>query len=125
MKRVVLVDDLAAVRAVFRAFLAEAADRFSIVGEATTGVEALERITALQPDAVILDYAMPGLSGLDVVAEMRRRGQHTPVILCSSEVDLLTELPPGIVGYLKKPVLRDSFLNLLAAVTYGRLDTHG
>jgi DNA-binding response OmpR family regulator len=55
-----------------------------VVDMAPGGKEALARVESAPPDLVILDYMMPGLSGLDVLKELRERGNDTPVILITA-----------------------------------------
>lgn len=111
--RLVLADDMPAVREVIRGMLAYAPGGCEIVGEAGSGPEALAQLIALAPDAAILDVNMPGMSGVDVVHALRQRGDQTPIILCSGEVMPAT-LPPGVVGQLRKPIRLE---RLLEAVT--------
>jgi CheY-like chemotaxis protein len=102
--RLVLADDMPAVREVIRLGLQGAPGRFDVVGEAGDGESALASIANLAPDVAILDVEMPGLTGLEVVSRLREQGVTTPVILCtSSEPDLPVPLPAGVVARLSKP----------------------
>lgn len=104
MVRVFLADDMAPVREVIGLCLAAHPGRYSLVGEAATGPGALEGIGRLSPDVIVLDVDMPGLNGLEVVSELRRYGNGTPVILCTSaEGELPEDFPSGIVAQLRKP----------------------
>jgi CheY-like chemotaxis protein len=113
MMRLVLADDVPAVREVIRGMLVHAPGPCEVVGEAGTGPEALAQLIALAPDAAILDVNMPGMSGVEVVWALRLRGDRTPVILCSGEA-LPASLPPGVVCQLRKPIRLE---HLLEAVT--------
>ena len=68
---VLLADDHKLVRAGLRS-LVEKAEDFEVVGEASDGREALERVNQLQPDIVLLDIAMPELNGLEVTERIAR-----------------------------------------------------
>lgn len=69
MIRALLVDDEPLGRASLRA-LVEVTPDFEIVGEASNGIEAVERIEDLQPDVVFLDIEMPGLNGFEVLEQV-------------------------------------------------------
>jgi len=62
--RVLIVDDHTLVRAGIRSLLALVAD-IEVVGEASDGKEALEKVGELAPDVVLMDLAMPGMGGLE------------------------------------------------------------
>jgi len=75
-----IVDDHAAFRASAKTLLQD--EGFDVVGEAEDGRSALELARALDPDLVLLDVALPDLSGLDVAE--RLAGSHSKVVLVSS-----------------------------------------
>ena len=100
--RVVLADDHHAVLNMVTRLLAP---RFDVVGAAGDGLEALRLITALQPDAVVLDLTMPGLGGLAVAARLRQAGLTAAiVILTVTEDPALADaaLAAGALGYVTK-----------------------
>jgi DNA-binding NarL/FixJ family response regulator len=68
--RVVLADDQDLIRAGLRALLEPRAD-VTVVGEARNGIEAVDRVAALQPDVVLMDVRMPGLSGVEATARIK------------------------------------------------------
>ncbi len=75
-----IVDDHAAFRASAKTLLQD--EGFQVIGEAEDGRSALELARALDPDLVLLDVALPDLSGLDVAE--RLAGSHSKVVLVSS-----------------------------------------
>ena len=83
--RVVLCDDHAIVRAGIRALLEREAD-LAIVGEASSGLEAVELAQALQPDAMLLDLSMPGGNGLDAIARIRSLAPRCRILVLSMHV---------------------------------------
>lgn len=80
--RVLLADDTASVRLLLRGTL-EASRDFEVVGEAGDGAQAVEMAAALQPDMVLLDLAMPVLSGMDAIPQIRRRAPDARVVVVS------------------------------------------
>lgn len=79
-KRVLVADDSQSVREVIKAFLILYAGA-EICGEAADGLEALERSRELEPDLVVLDYAMPILSGAEVAAQLKSYRPDLLIIL--------------------------------------------
>jgi len=80
--RVVLADDAADIRALLRVTL-EADGRFDVVGEAEDGAQALAIVAAAQPEALVLDFAMPVMDGLQAISEIRRRLLQTKILVLS------------------------------------------
>jgi DNA-binding NarL/FixJ family response regulator len=92
------------VRAGIRALL-ERIDQVEVVGEAGDGQQALELIEDLNPDVVLLDLTMPGLSGFEVLKETREKFPAVNMIVLSvhdSEEYAIHALRSGAVGYLPK-----------------------
>ncbi len=74
---------------------------------APDGASGLAMVDASPPDAVVLDYAMPGMTGAEVAHRMRARHPHLPIVFCSGYADSLAldEIPDAVV--LRKPVSID------------------
>jgi CheY-like chemotaxis protein len=115
--RVLVVDDELLVRAMLRDFLTTVGDEVATAG---SGAEALEMVQTFEPDVIIVDMVMPGMSGTDVLASVRRAGVTVPVILMSGYV---TTMPEGFFAFLRKPF---DLLKLAEVVTtamrYGRAE---
>jgi DNA-binding NarL/FixJ family response regulator len=102
--RVVLADDHALVRAGMRSLLGSMAE-VQVVGEASSGEEALELAGRERPDVVLMDIAMKGITGLEAAARIRDRHAGVRVIILSmhsGEEYVLQALRAGAVGYLLK-----------------------
>ncbi len=109
--RVLLADDQTLVRSGFRLLL-ERTDDIEVAGEASTGVEALERLRAVRPDVVLMDIRMPAMDGI----EATRQITHDPE-LAGVRVIILTTfghdeyvfdaLHAGASGFLLKDVEPD------------------
>jgi response regulator of citrate/malate metabolism len=106
MIRTLVVDDDFMAASVHREFT-ERVLGFEVVGEATTGAEALELVARLQPDLVLLDVYLPDLSGIEVLRRLRATAQaHVDVIAITSakDVNVLREaMHLGVVHYIVKP----------------------
>jgi DNA-binding response OmpR family regulator len=98
-----VVDDDRGVRRALGVGLAEAG---LVVREVSSGLQALEEIDRQLPDVVVLDVAMPGMSGVEVVSQIRRSGRTLPVCMLSArdEVDdRVAGLAAGADDYVVKP----------------------
>ena len=80
MTTIVLADDRTIIRPVLRALL-EAEEDFSVVGESADGLEVAALVERLRPDVLVLDLLMPGINGIDVSWQVRRRAPNTNVII--------------------------------------------
>jgi two-component system chemotaxis response regulator CheB len=105
--RVLVVDDAAAVRRVVSDALASDPE-IEVAGVAPTGRLALAKLPQLNPDIVTLDVEMPGMSGLETLAEIRTYYPDLPVIMLSAHTEqgavvTLEALSLGASDYLAKP----------------------
>lgn len=119
--RVLVADDHAIVRTGIRHVL-EGEPGFTVVGEASTGTEALALALQLQPDVVVLDISMPGESGLRVAAEMRRQCPETRVLILSMHDNteyVLESVRAGAHGYLLKDTAATELRGAIRAVRSG------
>ena len=119
--RVVLADDHPVARAGIRKFLEKEAD-IQVVGEASSGEEALELIKELSPDVLVLDMEMPGMKGVDVAREVKEA--QLPVrILALSTYDnkqyILGLLSSGASGYLIKEEVPEIIIDAVRGVARG------
>ena len=100
--RILLVDDHYLLRQGVRALLEP---EFDIVGEASNGLEAIEKTLALNPDIVILDLAMDNINGLEATHQIRQVSPTTRVVILSSfsrEAYVLEAIKNGASGYVLK-----------------------
>ncbi|HMJ17838.1 MAG TPA: response regulator transcription factor [Gemmatimonadaceae bacterium] len=104
MTRIVLAEDHTLVRKGMRLLL-ETIPGLSVVGEAADGLEALQLIEEHRPDCVLMDLAMPGLSGIEAVRRASAEFPHIPVLVVSMHADeayVHQALAAGAAGYLLK-----------------------
>jgi response regulator of citrate/malate metabolism len=111
MIRALVVDDDFMAASVHRSF-AERVPGFTVVGEATTGAQALELIARLRPDLVLLDIYLPDMSGIEVMRRLRESELEVDVIAITSAKDVKTlrgAMHHGVVHYLVKPFTFGTF----------------
>ena len=100
--RVLLVDDSEAILARAAAALAEECE---IVGAVTDGLAALAAAQSLQPDVVVLDISMPGISGFQVASRLGKAGVTAAIVFLTvhdGEEFVLTAKLAGAIGYVVK-----------------------
>lgn len=103
---VFLMDDHEVVRAGLRALIDQEAD-MEVVGEASTGAQALEAIPTVHPDVAILDVRLPDGSGIEVCRDIRSQLPDVACIMLTSYADdeaLLGAIVAGASGYILKQV---------------------
>lgn len=83
---VVIVDDQAEMRALVRKLLSRAGG-FQIVGEAVNGLDAIEVVGTMQPQAVVLDIAMPLMNGIEAIPRIIEQAPNSQIIVFSSMAD--------------------------------------
>ncbi|MFZ5815869.1 MAG: response regulator [Bacillota bacterium] len=124
--RVLLVDDHAILREGIR-YLLSASGEVDVVGEAQDGVEALEMVERLKPDAVLMDIAMPRMNGIEATTELKKRHPNLPVLILSmydSEEYVLPILKAGAAGYVLKRAAAQELVSALKAVVAGQVILH-
>ncbi|GAB2654895.1 response regulator [Arenimonas aestuarii] len=122
MIRVFIVDDHALVRTGYRLIL-EQSGAAEIIGEAATGEEALPQVRRLQPDVVLCDLHLPGISGLDVTERIVRADIGTRVIIVSIQEDGPMPrrlIEAGASGYLGKGCDPQELVRAVGDVFRGR-----
>ena len=125
--RVLLADDHALVRAGIRALIGEL-EGIEVIAEAGSGREALRLTEALQPDILLLDIAMPALSGLEVLAETARRFPNVRVIILTVHEEgayALQALRSGAAGYLPKSAGSSELQEAIETVARGEIYVSG
>ncbi|MFM7259993.1 MAG: response regulator [bacterium] len=112
--RVLVVDDDAAVLAMLREVLEAFGFEPIACSDASVALDELAR--GCRPDVVLTDLTMPGMSGIELTAEIRRRGLVMPVICCTGFVEESTEragIEAGMRAFVRKPVDWDQLRTVL------------
>jgi DNA-binding NarL/FixJ family response regulator len=119
--RILIADDHPVVRHGLKQILA-AESKLSVVGEAKNGNEALEMARTLDWDVAVVDYSMPGKSGLELLKEIKREYPNRPVLILSmypEEVHATRVLKAGGAGYLNKASACEELANAIRKVVSG------
>lgn len=119
---VLLVDDHAVVREGYRRLL-ERDDRLVVAGEAATAAEALRLDADLEPDVVVLDIGLPGVSGIEILRRIVARRAEAQVLMFSMHGDGIyatRAIDAGARGYLSKASAPDLLVDAVRAVAAGR-----
>ena len=120
---VVIADDHAVVRAGLRALIT-AEPSLKLVGEAAGGLEAIELVTKLKPDILILDMSMPDLDGIAVTREIKHSGSTTRILILTVHEDeaLLREaIKAGASGYILKRAAETELISAINILMRGDL----
>jgi len=83
--RILLADDHPMISTAIEALLRDS--QFEIVGMATTGEHALQKVEELKPDILLLDLQMPGGTGMDVLRRIKSNGTKTKIVLLTAAID--------------------------------------
>lgn len=119
----VLADDHHVVRQALRMLL-ESEPGFVVVGETFDGLRVTDLVVRLEPDILLVDLMMPGLSGMEVTRQVRKRCAATKVILLSmhmNEAHVLEALRSGVHGYVRKDATATDLIAAIHTVAEGRM----
>lgn len=119
--KVMLVDDQTLVREGIKSLL-QLAGHIDIVGEASDGEEALERIPQCRPDVVLMDIRMPRLDGIETTQRLAAEKGSPPVIILTTFDDhelVLNGIRAGARGFLLKDVSLESLVEAIETVNRG------
>lgn len=119
--RVVLADDHAVVRAGLKAVLGTAPD-IQVIGEGSTGREAVALAERLKPDVLITDLTMPDLDGAGVIKEVVAKGLPSRILVLTMHAEdeyLVPLLEAGASGYLVKSVADRELVAAVRSVAHG------
>jgi len=123
MIRVVVADDHPIVRSGIAALL-DSADDIEVIGQASTGTEAVELALSLEPEIVLMDLRMPGLTGDEATAViLAKRPGIRIVVLTTYESDenILAAIEAGASGYLLKAAPQEEILAGIRSVARGEV----
>jgi DNA-binding NarL/FixJ family response regulator len=121
--KVLLVDDHALVRRGFRRML-EDEPTIQVVGEASDGMEAVERAEQLQPDVIVMDCALPQFNGIEASRRILAKRPETAILMLSmhSEDTLIRQaMEAGAKGYVLKNAMDLDLVSAIKKVAEGKI----
>ncbi len=122
MIKILIADDHAIVREGLKQILSESPD-LVVVAEASSGQEVLEKISKNDLDLVVLDIAMPGRGGLDILKEIKTQKPRLPVLMLSmypEEQYAIRVLKSGASGYLTKESAPSELVMAIRQISQGK-----
>jgi two-component system response regulator DegU len=126
--RALIVDDHPVTREGLRTLLELSGDdAVIVVGEASSGEEAVAQVLQLEPDVVFMDVRMPGISGIEATKQIRKANPGTKVILITideSRGAISEAIQAGVSGYLLKDASADALLDAAKQAVEGRAVIH-
>lgn len=120
--KILLADDHAILRNGLSAIVAKEPD-MQVVGEASTGREAVDLCAQLNPNVAVVDIGMPQLNGIDATIQIMKLGTQIQIVILSMHSDesyIVRALAAGAKGYILKDSAETDLLNAIRAVTIGK-----
>jgi DNA-binding NarL/FixJ family response regulator len=120
--RILTADDHQLLRDGIAAVL-EGQDDMTLVGQASSGQEAVEAFRRLRPDVTLMDLRMPGMSGIEAIAAIRTEFPNARIIVLTTyagDAQAAAALKAGAAGYLLKSLVRKELLETIRVVHSGR-----
>lgn len=123
MYKVYIIEDDPMVKSINERFINKL-DNFHVIGSSSSGTHALKNINKLKPDLILLDIFMPGISGLELLRQLRieNKGYEIIMVTAAQDVETITEaLRLGVIDYLIKPYefsrLKQALDNFITKIT--------
>jgi len=120
--RVLVVDDYEPFRRFVRSTLEKRPD-WQVIGEASDGLEAVQKAEELQPDLIVLDIGLPKLNGIEAARRIRKLFPQSKILVLTQEssADVMQEvLGLGVLGYVVKARAGSDLLAAVKAVLLGK-----
>lgn len=116
-----VVDDSKIAREKAKEFILEMG--YDVVGEASDGLQAIEKYNEIMTDIVTIDLEMPNMKGIDASIELLSINPNVKIVLVTSIIDkkeLINALKIGIKKVIQKPFSKDKFENTIKELIEGR-----
>ena len=120
--RVLCIDDHPTVREGLATIINLQSD-MALVAAAATGQEGLHQFRTLRPDVTVVDLRLPGMSGFEVIEQIKEEFPNARIIVLSShegDVDIRRALDAGAQGYVVKGMVREELLDVIRSVHAGK-----
>ena len=116
-KRILVADDAAFMRMMIKNILTKGG--YEVVGEAANGKEAVEQYEKLQPDLVLLDITMPEMDGIEALKKIKASYPDALIIMCSAmgqQAMVIESIQAGAKDFIVKPFQADRVLDAVKKV---------
>jgi len=123
---ILIADDHEVVRNGIRSYLETIPD-FQVVGEASSGEEALGMVADLIPDIVLLDLIMPGIDGIETTRRVKQISPRTQIVVLTSyheDVHIFPALKAGAISYILKDMKMEKLAEVLHRAVLGEVTLH-
>jgi NarL family two-component system response regulator LiaR len=123
---IIIVDDHEVVRKGLRSYL-DTLPEFKVIGEASSGEEAIEMVKELIPDIILLDLIMPGMDGVETTRRIKSISPRTNVVVLTSyheDIHIFPALKAGAISYILKDVKMDQLVEALHRAAKGEVTLH-
>ena len=123
---ILIADDHEVVRNGIRSYLETIPD-IQVVGEASSGEEALIQVAELIPDIVLLDLIMPGMDGIETTRRVKHISPRTQVVVLTSyhdDVHIFPALKAGAISYILKDMTMENLVDVLRRAAQGEVTLH-
>lgn len=114
-QRILIVDDAAFMRMMIKDILSK--NGYQVVGEASDGVQAVEKFKESQPDLVTMDITMPEMDGITALKELKKIDPNVKVIMCSAmgqQSMVIDAIQAGAKDFIVKPFQADRVLEAIS-----------
>ncbi|MGB9711519.1 MAG: response regulator transcription factor [Dissulfurimicrobium sp.] len=121
--RVIIVDDHTLLLAGLK-MLIDAQEDMEVVGEATEAHGAIQAVTELKPDCVLLDISIPGASGIEILPKLRENSPESRIIMLTMHENqqyLERAMDGGAAGFLLKKAMDEDLIYAIRSVTRGEM----
>ena len=123
---IILVDDHEVVRRGVRTYLNTIAE-FDVVGECSSGEEAIRMVAEHIPDIVLMDLIMPGMDGIETTRQIKKISPRTQVVVLTSyheDAHIFPALKAGAISYILKDMKMDKLVEALNKAVQGEVTLH-
>jgi two-component system chemotaxis response regulator CheY len=112
--KILIVDDAAFMRMMIKEILTK--NGFSVIGEASDGVQAVEKYKELGPDLVTMDITMPEMDGITALKEIKKIDPNARIIMCSAmgqQAMVIDAIQAGAKDFIVKPFQADRVIEAI------------
>jgi NarL family two-component system response regulator LiaR len=123
---IILVDDHEVVRRGVRTYLNTIAE-FDVIGECSSGEEAIHMVAEHIPDIVLMDLIMPGMDGIETTRQIKKISPRTQVVVLTSyheDAHIFPALKAGAISYILKDMKMDKLVEALKKAVQGEVTLH-